>query len=193
RRTELVLHGPPRPPPRPAHLWSASTGLRWSDRRYRRRSRRWLPTISSRSSAFRKTAAFLLLGWSFGGLVAHAIATALERRGSRFALLAMMDSVPVRGSPLRRDGRLRRRTFDSRSGHGRRAATARSSRFARYCRPSGTPHMQFIETTYGCPPTTYRQIYHGDVVVLRPTLTDDGTMSSESSPDRWRAYVTVTS
>jgi thioesterase domain-containing protein/acyl carrier protein len=35
-----------------------------------------------------------LLGWSFGGLVAHAIATALQRTGQEVKLLALLDSYP---------------------------------------------------------------------------------------------------
>ena len=36
-----------------------------------------------------------LLGWSFGGLVAHAIATRLQSAGQDVALLALLDSYPV--------------------------------------------------------------------------------------------------
>ena len=36
-----------------------------------------------------------LLGWSFGGLVAHAIATQLQSMGEEVALLALLDSYPV--------------------------------------------------------------------------------------------------
>ncbi|MCP2163946.1 type I polyketide synthase [Goodfellowiella coeruleoviolacea] len=36
-----------------------------------------------------------LLGWSFGGFAAHAMATLLEQAGERVALLAMLDAVPV--------------------------------------------------------------------------------------------------
>ena len=36
-----------------------------------------------------------LLGWSFGGLVAHAIATQLQSTGDEVALLALLDSYPV--------------------------------------------------------------------------------------------------
>ncbi len=36
-----------------------------------------------------------LLGWSFGGLVAHAIATQLQAVGEEIALLALLDSYPV--------------------------------------------------------------------------------------------------
>src|SRR5262249_49937648 len=35
-----------------------------------------------------------LLGWSLGGLVAHAIATRLQAQGERVALLALLDSYP---------------------------------------------------------------------------------------------------
>jgi nonribosomal peptide synthetase DhbF len=41
-----------------------------------------------------------LLGWSFGGLVAHAIATKLQSMGEDVALLAMLDSYPVRSEDL---------------------------------------------------------------------------------------------
>jgi amino acid adenylation domain-containing protein len=38
---------------------------------------------------------YRLLGWSFGGVVAHAMATALQAAGERVELLALMDSYPV--------------------------------------------------------------------------------------------------
>ncbi|MEI5097734.1 amino acid adenylation domain-containing protein [Streptomyces sp. PmtG] len=38
---------------------------------------------------------YYLLGWSYGGTVAHALADALDRRGHRVAFLAMLDSVPA--------------------------------------------------------------------------------------------------
>lgn len=42
---------------------------------------------------------YRLLGWSFGGAVAHAMATALQARGERVELLALMDSYPKEGLP----------------------------------------------------------------------------------------------
>ena len=38
---------------------------------------------------------YRLLGWSFGGAVAHEIATQLQRQGEEIALLALLDSYPV--------------------------------------------------------------------------------------------------
>jgi nonribosomal peptide synthetase DhbF len=40
------------------------------------------------------TGPYNLLGWSFGGLVAHAIATQLQSVGERVSLLALLDSYP---------------------------------------------------------------------------------------------------
>jgi thioesterase domain-containing protein/acyl carrier protein len=37
-----------------------------------------------------------LLGWSFGGLVAHAVATRLQQEGERVGLLALLDAYPSR-------------------------------------------------------------------------------------------------
>ncbi|MFJ3306940.1 amino acid adenylation domain-containing protein, partial [Streptomyces sp. NPDC086549] len=39
---------------------------------------------------------YMLLGWSAGGLIAHAIATELQRRGERTSLLAILDAYPVK-------------------------------------------------------------------------------------------------
>ncbi|AKJ12990.1 hypothetical protein ABB07_24030 [Streptomyces incarnatus] len=44
--------------------------------------------------AVQPTGPYHLLGWSFGGLVAHAAAAALQAAGERVALLAVLDSYP---------------------------------------------------------------------------------------------------
>ncbi|WP_308271832.1 non-ribosomal peptide synthetase [Kitasatospora sp. SUK 42] len=43
---------------------------------------------------------YLLLGWSAGGLIAHAVACELQARGERTALLAILDAFPVRELPF---------------------------------------------------------------------------------------------
>ena len=43
------------------------------------------------------TGPYHLLGWSFGGLVAHAIATHLQDHGETVALLALLDCYPIAG------------------------------------------------------------------------------------------------
>src|SRR5262249_47239372 len=49
-----------------------------------------------------------LLGWSFGGLVAHAIATHLQDLGEKVSLLALLDSYP----PVIEDRPRQERAFD---------------------------------------------------------------------------------
>ncbi|MEV8015622.1 amino acid adenylation domain-containing protein [Streptomyces sp. NPDC086554] len=46
--------------------------------------------------AVRPTGPYRLIGWSFGGLVAHEIATRLQSEGSEVELLALLDSYPAR-------------------------------------------------------------------------------------------------
>ena len=43
------------------------------------------------------TGPYCLLGWSFGGIVAHAVATELQQRGKQVALLAVLDTYPACG------------------------------------------------------------------------------------------------
>jgi thioesterase domain-containing protein len=45
---------------------------------------------------------FLLLGWSFGGVIAHAMAAELTRRGHDVALLALIASLPAGSAPATR-------------------------------------------------------------------------------------------
>jgi nonribosomal peptide synthetase DhbF len=45
-----------------------------------------------------------LLGWSFGGLVAHSLTARLQHEGERVALLALLDAYPTIPSELRHDG-----------------------------------------------------------------------------------------
>src|SRR5581483_1008225 len=45
---------------------------------------------------------YRLLGWSFGGLVAHAMATQLESEGERVDLLAVLDAYPAGAAIIER-------------------------------------------------------------------------------------------
>ena len=55
-----------------------------------------------------------LLGWSFGGLVAHAIATQLQSMGEEVALLALLDSYPFSMRARRSSSTTTVRTFRGR-------------------------------------------------------------------------------
>ncbi|MDR3084082.1 MAG: amino acid adenylation domain-containing protein, partial [Streptomyces sp.] len=49
--------------------------------------------------AVQPTGPYFLLGWSFGGLIAHSVATQLESAGERVELLAVLDSFPPARKP----------------------------------------------------------------------------------------------
>lgn len=61
---------------------------------------RYLTVIRS----VRGTGPYRLLGWSFGGLVAHALAARLQEQGERVEFLAMLDTHPRVPSRLRHAG-----------------------------------------------------------------------------------------
>jgi nonribosomal peptide synthetase DhbF len=50
-----------------------------------------------------------LLGWSFGGVVAYAIATKLQLQGEQVALLAVLDGYPIDKEPARQSRAERQR------------------------------------------------------------------------------------
>jgi thioesterase domain-containing protein len=78
--------------------------------------RKWLPDNIEQMAAdyveiirtVQRTGPYNLLGWSFGGLVAHAIATQLQSVGEEVSLLAVLDSYPPDGGNLRRGDEMAR-------------------------------------------------------------------------------------
>ncbi|MGH8921489.1 MAG: alpha/beta fold hydrolase, partial [Actinomycetes bacterium] len=56
-----------------------------------------------RIQAIQPDGPYCLLGWSFGGLVAHAMAERLRADGHQVGLLAMLDTYPREGLPEHRD------------------------------------------------------------------------------------------
>jgi thioesterase domain-containing protein len=131
---------------------------------------------------------FLLLGWSFGGLVAHAIATALERRGLEVALLVLMDSAAgltdlhtvekPSDEELQQSIRAWAHTRYGEMVDAPEYAPIEDAAFTLY-----RNHLQLSKTHV--PP-----LYRGDMVFLRPTLTEDGLTSRDSSAESWEPYVT---
>jgi thioesterase domain-containing protein/acyl carrier protein len=131
---------------------------------------------------------FHLLGWSFGGLVAHAMASALERRGYEVAVLVLMDSLP---------GETRLQASAEPSDTEVRQAM-RSWAQIRYGEVVDSPQYVSIgDTAFAI----YRNhltisknyippIYHGDALFLRPTLSDDGSTLDESSAEKWGPFIT---
>src|SRR5262245_24403445 len=63
-------------------------------RHYQPALRRWLRSMSTSCVRFSQLGPYHLLGWSFGGLVAHEMAGRLQEAHEDVALLALLDSYP---------------------------------------------------------------------------------------------------
>nr|WP_079145896.1 non-ribosomal peptide synthetase [Streptomyces lydicus] len=133
---------------------------------------------------------YALLGWSFGGLVAHEMAVQLQEEGQDVASLVLMDSFPPGGGTLRGneeedEAELREALFASLGGRpdaddpagplallGARGTAAVLKVFAHH----GDLQSGFV-------PRTFR----GEVLLFEAT---EGKAADAPRPDHWRPYVT---
>ncbi|MGW3962982.1 amino acid adenylation domain-containing protein [Amycolatopsis sp. NPDC005003] len=144
---------------------------------------------------------YRLLGWSFGGLVAHEVATMLREAGEEVTLLALLDTAPAAGVAARLPDSvtIMRGLLQSVDGPGATlpdevtaeeaetilrehdnpmialvgARVRRLAEIARHCTELSTAHV----------PGTF----DGDLVFLPAAL---GRAEGPLSADRWRAHVT---
>jgi nonribosomal peptide synthetase DhbF len=133
-----------------------------------------------------------LLGWSFGGLVAHAIATQLQSEGEDIALLALLDSYPSNGENGHRewdapgdDARARRESATERELRGMLPDLQREGHapvLLEEChldaiRGAALDHIRLM--------TTYQpQRFHGEALLF--TAANGG---SAPPVDRWRPFI----
>jgi thioesterase domain-containing protein len=122
-----------------------------------------------------------LVGWSFGGQVAHAMAARLQAEGEDVALLAILDGYPgTDATPPDRDDLADLLTSLGRDSLtdlvpilGERAVDALPNVFAHNRTLSNTPH-----------PT---DPFHGDALFF---LATQGRTESSPTPEAWHAHVT---
>ncbi|QNP66634.1 non-ribosomal peptide synthetase [Streptomyces genisteinicus] len=145
-----------------------------------------------------------LLGWSFGGMVAHAMATRLQQEGEKVALLALLDAYPGegRGGVLPAEGDVRTALFESlgrrEDGHGATGApgAALADVFGqqyRALRELGDDPLATVTRTF----TDHCRLaggfrpgrFEGDALVFAATWEDhDGAATRD--PRDWRRHVT---
>ncbi|MBV9010731.1 MAG: amino acid adenylation domain-containing protein, partial [Pseudonocardiales bacterium] len=144
-----------------------------------------------------------LLGWSFGGIAAHAVATELQRRGERVTFLAGLDAYP--GVPTRENmpifdgediliGLLDMLECDVKSVDGKPVAVAKAMEILRgecYAPASiGKYHLSVMTkisannmdlVTHSIP-----RVFHGDLLLFTATL---DRPQDAPTPDAWRPYI----
>ncbi|KUJ41274.1 hypothetical protein ACZ90_68030 [Streptomyces albus subsp. albus] len=148
---------------------------------------------------------YRLLGWSFGGLVAHAMATRLQEQGERVELLAMLDSYPRTAThmarPLTEEGALSAmlRYFDVALPGGPDAPVT-PARVTAALRAQGGHLEHFDEDDTASMMRTFQHTselacaytpgrFHGDVLFF--TAARDREPDAPTA-DAWQAYVTGT-
>ncbi|MEW9547326.1 amino acid adenylation domain-containing protein [Nonomuraea sp. NPDC050783] len=142
---------------------------------------------------------YRLLGWSFGGVVAHAMAARLRREGAEVELLAMLDSYPLLPGerPETGDDEQDALRFLLRlAGHDARGPLDRRH-VLRHLRAGGGALAEVEEDTIGAMIdvavnaerliTTDRHPYFdGDLLFFTAGADKDG---ADLHPSRWRPYV----
>ncbi|WP_235169537.1 amino acid adenylation domain-containing protein [Rhodococcus erythropolis] len=141
-----------------------------------------------------------LLGWSLGGVIAHAMAVELQSSDREVATLAMMDSYPDNGdAPASAELDVR----DLLRGLGLEVETDRDLTFdeaaavvARTLGPETGVDGRDLERIARGYETSQRithqfvpQIYQGDLLIF-PADGKDDTIARERSPQEWRPLVT---
>ncbi|MGW1506614.1 amino acid adenylation domain-containing protein [Streptomyces mirabilis] len=158
------------------------------------------------------TGPYYLLGWSFGGVVAHAMAVQLQADGQEVAMLVMLDSTPPDHTASSdehsrpSEQQLLRLLFDQLSyGHGVLPPGQRE--FADVddvvdaLRVAGAPVDVLVD------PHTLRAImlgftqhaqllgaheprrFHGDLILFTAALEEDGQIRTVSLAEKWRPHI----
>ncbi|WP_323074014.1 non-ribosomal peptide synthetase [Mycetohabitans endofungorum] len=128
---------------------------------------------------------YCLLGWSFGGIVAHSMAVRLEQQGEKVALLALLDSTPLVGSNIlaEKENQLDRAMVkDVFAYHyGNELVSAMDEHLLEnteeIARNNGRIVRDYSPSQYG-----------GDALLFRATVAEAGG-EPLVKPDAWRPYV----
>ncbi|MGQ5228519.1 non-ribosomal peptide synthetase [Streptomyces sp. yara] len=121
---------------------------------------------------------FDLIGWSYGGTVAHAIAAELERRGHKVAFLAILDSLPAQEGFAQLAGRaVAEYRADLEEYFGQFVKTDNKEQFLDTM-SKVLANNQAVMAKYHSP------VYGGDVLFFNAALKDEGSWAP-----LWRPYV----
>ncbi|KAK9760608.1 hypothetical protein K7432_015203 [Basidiobolus ranarum] len=125
---------------------------------------------------------YFLLGWSFGGRVAFAMATQLEQQGEKVALLAMLDCYPE-VPPL----------SDDQEKNQEAGLIMFLARFSDERFPDAGEYLlnitrDIIKNNYHIGESYSPTVYNGDVLFFRATVVHE-EFASLTHPDLWKPYV----
>ncbi|WP_216897108.1 non-ribosomal peptide synthetase [Nocardia alni] len=156
--------------------------------------------------AIQPSGPYHLLGWSFGGLIAHAVADELDRAGAEVGVVALLDAdtADIDGEAIERLGAgAFVNAFGAAFGvHDVPAdATAEQAADSIRARTGGislvdADTIERMAASYNASARTrtgYRRpVFHGDVLYFHATVDTSATSATSDTfgPDGWRPYVT---
>jgi nonribosomal peptide synthetase DhbF len=135
---------------------------------------------------------YYLIGWSFGGLVAHAIASLLQQQSDNVALLALLDAYPpiIRQNPVSMTpdqilfAIYQHIRYDAGDG------ALDESNLIEFSRSMGDYPFEAIienfENNISIMKTFIPQRYDGNLLFFTAT---DSKSNAESRPEAWRPYI----
>ncbi len=124
---------------------------------------------------------YYLLGWSFGGKVAHSMATQLEQQGERVALLAVLDATP---DYVQRDNKSKITEDDFYHLFVRHAAGSLSEAGQYLWEKTRAVLQNNVQLVQRFSP----RVYSGDMLFFRATMARDA-WTQPISPEVWQPYV----
>ncbi|MCG1019693.1 non-ribosomal peptide synthetase, partial [Mycetohabitans sp. B4] len=128
---------------------------------------------------------YCLLGWSFGGNVAHSMAVRLEHQGEKVALLALLDSAPLVSSNAfaekenQLDQAMIREVFAAH--YGNELVSSMDERLLENTEEIAKNNGRIVRD-YSLPQ------YGGDALLFRATVAEAGR-ETLVTPDAWKPYV----
>ncbi|WP_082153017.1 non-ribosomal peptide synthetase [Brenneria goodwinii] len=139
--------------------------------------------------------AYFLLGWSFGGHIAHKIATQMQRMGEKVNFLAMLDNYPNPSSKFTPDDKLIISRL-TRAVLGKNVAQVSNlnGELSKNFGLSQSDDMLLsmiindFKNTYSLMKASNFDRYDGDLLFIRAS--EDNLRDSDQVPDNWRPYVT---
>ncbi len=134
---------------------------------------------------------YYLLGWCFGGKVAHSIAIQLEQQGEKVALLALLDTYPKDGAQQSNEAEIKPADEQEKE-----LEATFIQFFIRYSDENIPDAGEYLwEKTRDVIKNNFRilkdfslPIYSSDVLFFRAAIPDNELLSL-SSPDLWQPYV----
>ncbi|SIT66707.1 amino acid adenylation domain-containing protein [Burkholderia sp. b13] len=127
---------------------------------------------------------YCLLGWSFGGNVAHSMAVRLEHEGEEVALLALLDSTPFAGKAFEEQGNqidqaMVREMFAAH--YGNELVSAMGEHLLENTEKIGKNNGHIVRDYSP-------SWYGGDALLFRATVAEAGC-ETLVTPDAWKPYV----